>query len=754
MTGPRALVIEVRFPGGRFHGARRTDRAGTSDNSVSVEEWPPSPFRLFQALVAGAYGGRWAAEGAEAKDAAFAWLEALDAPVVVAPPAHALAPVTYFVPNNDLDAMGGDPSRVNEIRVSKRLRTAVIGGDKPVVYAWTFAGPTSHAELLLTFARRLHTLGLGIDQAFASAALLDEAQLQRLFEAHGGAVHRPGPAGAAGMDGTPCPVRGSLASLKARHEGSRQRFRRVVDGRKSVIEFRQPARAHARMVVYGAAPDRLLFDLRDAARTAEFRPTPQTAAATLVKAVRDLAFDRLTDALPERREPLERAIVGRGDPAPDPCMRLRFIPLPSIGLVHTSPSIRRLLVEVPPGSPVTVAELRWALAGRVFGGQADADGVLTGQTLLAPASDDRMAGRYAAESSVWRSVTPVVLPQLRPVHAASGGDRVEQLNDAAKAVTQALRHAAIEARAVSVRVQREPFRERGRRVEDHDADRFGTARLHHLELRLDRAVNGPLVLGDGRWLGLGVMEPVKESPAERHVFRIERQGPPAARAFDVSRALRRAVMSLVQATIGGKRTLPSFFSGHEPDGKPAADKGHQHLFYLADDADGDGRLDRLAIVAPPLLAALTVATKRERHRNLETLLLALRRLNNLRAGPDGLLRLCPVQPDGVDPLFGVGRTWTSRTPYRPTRQPKRELEDALVGDLRLECARRGLPAPQSVEILGVVTGLRGRVSARARLHFATAIAGPLLLGDGAHFGRSLFGLDDATNAGHGPAAGA
>jgi hypothetical protein len=25
-------------------------------------DWPPSPFRLFQAVVAGAFGGRWAAE--------------------------------------------------------------------------------------------------------------------------------------------------------------------------------------------------------------------------------------------------------------------------------------------------------------------------------------------------------------------------------------------------------------------------------------------------------------------------------------------------------------------------------------------------------------------------------------------------------------------------------------------------------------------------------------------------------------------
>ena len=47
----RALLIEVRLLDGRYHGAG---------------DWPPAPFRLFQALVAGAYGGRWRAEPDEA----------------------------------------------------------------------------------------------------------------------------------------------------------------------------------------------------------------------------------------------------------------------------------------------------------------------------------------------------------------------------------------------------------------------------------------------------------------------------------------------------------------------------------------------------------------------------------------------------------------------------------------------------------------------------------------------------------------
>ncbi|HRJ61724.1 MAG TPA: type I-U CRISPR-associated protein Csb2, partial [Azospirillaceae bacterium] len=53
-----ALVVEVRLLTGRYHGVR--------DNGAA--DWPPAPLRLFQALVAGAYGGRWTAEDEAVKD--------------------------------------------------------------------------------------------------------------------------------------------------------------------------------------------------------------------------------------------------------------------------------------------------------------------------------------------------------------------------------------------------------------------------------------------------------------------------------------------------------------------------------------------------------------------------------------------------------------------------------------------------------------------------------------------------------------
>jgi hypothetical protein len=43
------------------------------------------------------------------------------------------------VPNNDLDAVGGDPTRVGEIRAPKLTRPVLFDAAMPLIYAWTFA---------------------------------------------------------------------------------------------------------------------------------------------------------------------------------------------------------------------------------------------------------------------------------------------------------------------------------------------------------------------------------------------------------------------------------------------------------------------------------------------------------------------------------------------------------------------------------------------------------------------------------------
>ena len=61
-----------------------------------------------------------------------------------------------------------------------------------------------------------------------------------------------------------------------------------------------------------------------------------------------------------------------------------------------------------------------------------------------------------------------------------------------------------------IRVQREPFEANGHRVEAFAVGtRFPKERLWHIEITFRDAVTGPLVIGDGRFLGLGVMAPTQ-----------------------------------------------------------------------------------------------------------------------------------------------------------------------------------------------------------------------------------------------------
>src|ERR1700676_384636 len=99
-----AFLLFVRLHDGRYHGR---------------PEWPPSPARLFQALIAGAARGEMIAKEDRR---AFVWLESLKAPLIAAPPMRAGQSFSNFVPNNDMDAVGGDPKRVSKIRAPKLIR--------------------------------------------------------------------------------------------------------------------------------------------------------------------------------------------------------------------------------------------------------------------------------------------------------------------------------------------------------------------------------------------------------------------------------------------------------------------------------------------------------------------------------------------------------------------------------------------------------------------------------------------------------
>src|SRR5262249_28074230 len=141
-------------------------------------------------------------------------------------------------------------------------------------------------------------------------------------------------------------------------------------------------------------------------------------------------------------------------------------------------------------------------------------------------------------------------------------ERLREEGRAVAAVRQALRHAQIGVQVDRVRVQREPFEARGSRAEAFAAGtRFAKERLWHVEIGLAKAYDGPIAIGDGRYLGLGVMAPV-EAAASIFAFEIG-AALGASDVVSVARALRRAVMARVRDQLGKRpdEGLPLFFCG-------------------------------------------------------------------------------------------------------------------------------------------------------------------------------------------------
>ncbi len=708
----QVLLVVVRFHDGRYHGE--------ADGFDGLDGWPPSPARLFQALVAAAASGsRIAVED----QAALRWLEGLAPPRLTAPPARRGSRVPNFVPNNDLDSVGGDVGRLGEIRVGKAWRPYLFDARYPVVYAWHFDPPTAHAERICEIAAQLYQLGRGVDIASATGAVVATAEAEETLAKHPGALREPT------GQGTVAVVRnGTLDSLILRHQRLRARLSRS-EGKRFL--FTQPPKGVFRHVSYSAPPERLVFDLRRPLES-QFAPQPLRSAAALVTTVRDAAAQRLRDALPERSQEIERLIVGRGAGPNDLAQRPRLVPIPSIGMEHTDPSIRRILVEVPTESPFRSDDLTWAFAGLKLPSSGAIDDLSRGQ--LVSTGNVTMADRYARPARCFRSVTAVALScaQRSAGGEKSTADRRRQEARATTAIVQALRHVKVDVEPSSILVQREPFHRRGARAESFAAgSRFPRSAMWHIELRFPKEVEGPLVIGDGRFCGLGLMQPFPSTSDDVFSVQLDR---PATRADApiLIHSLRRALMSLARDTQG---KLDILFSGHRADGSPDRSQHHAHVFLAADCSLDGEHIIRLIVAAP---WAVDRAASRSGRRQFGEV---IRQLEDLRAGKAGRFRLATSPLEAGDPLIGPAKTWFGVTPYLATRNLKKrdDPHSAIKEDVIAECHRRGLPAPAEVEVLDVSSGPRGgRPTAALTIYFAAATRGPILLGRDSHSGGGLF----------------
>ena len=230
--------------------------------------------------------------------------------------------------------------------------------------------------------------------------------------------------------------------------------------------------------------------------------------------------------------------------------------------------------------------------------------------------------------------------------------------------------------------------------------------------------------------------------------------PPLARSLPQAEMLHRQLLGAYGKRWQGRHS--AVLSGCDAEGRPLRGAhGHAHLLPL--DLDDDGHIDHLLLWAAaglpaPEQEALRLVRSTYTKGGVGALRMAWAGAGELA----DLLRLPLPQGPALQRTVGSSTQWLSATPFVPPRHLKARGANTLEGQVLAELASRGLPAPQQLNWLDpqrheLARRLRHHVRVRRagpappvnvgfalRLDFAEAVAGPLCLGYGSHFGLGRF----------------
>jgi len=542
------LALEIEFLTGRF--------VATAHHSRTESEWPPHPARVFSALVAA-----WADadEPDPIERTALEWLEAQSPPSISAGEAVERTAVTHYVRVNDasivsspwyerrardvdaavreleeaLARTGGDRGAKPVLRASAKLERlrdvsgTVAASDKSspsgplhllpearVLQARTFPSVTPDSPHV-TFTWSAAEPGTGLREALEqltgrmtrlghSSSLVSV----RVVEDPPPPTFVPDPDGDIVLRTT---GRGQLAALQEAFDQHRASRPRSLPFRSARYSRSSSPRVDADIVKPTLAGEWFVFEFAPGSRK-----LPITQTVAVARALRGALIKHAPN-------PRDEVLSGhRADSSPTTLPHVAFVPLPFVGHEHADGRIVGCAVLLP--GEVTSESRRNILAAiGTWEAEAEAElqlgrgGVVSARRIVgaAPLVSLRRS-TWSLPSPSWVSVTPVALPNHPGrLSGSSEAARSRAWARAEELVRLACAHAGLPDPVAVVATPaplvqgsppagrfpsfRQPSRDEGRDV----------ARAQvHVSVTFDQPVRGPVLIGSGRYLGLGLMRPL------------------------------------------------------------------------------------------------------------------------------------------------------------------------------------------------------------------------------------------------------
>ncbi len=458
-----------------LHGTFRGDPHGTANTGRLVRgEWPPSPARLFAALVA-ADGTRQQTRVTDGSE--LLWLEALPAPII-----HAHSQARHQVQQPRFVVIPERPEKgahQHQEYVARGVRlhrsgVRVAPRDPRIVYRWEETPPARTFESIRLRAARVGYLG-------ASDSPVRLRVATELPDDPPADVFTPDPDGE--------------ATLNVSRPGDTDLLDRMFDAWSdhgaSVGRSQFPALAHSTR--YRAPGSRIQEDRGRVVAWLHVRPA---VSGRRISALTSLFKEAVLSHHQRIHGEPPAVLHGHGFEKTGFDLA-RFLALPDVGFPRSRGRIHGLALWLPPDADeLTQAKVRdAAFAVQVLKGPGVEVAVFPREDEPRPwAAHPR---RWLQPSCSWVTAFPVV-------HERRGKVRLPE-------VARWCSHAGLPA-PVSFRQSRSPLVRGGVDLVPVEVNRPGRPALpySHVEIRFAKPVPGPVVIGAGRQRGLGLCVPVDD----------------------------------------------------------------------------------------------------------------------------------------------------------------------------------------------------------------------------------------------------